>query len=309
MSNNNSLTPTAIFLLVISVLFWGWAFPLIKLTLKFVPPLVIGYFRYFLASLPFIIYILLHDNSTEIRKKLRANWVTLVLLGITMVTIPNITQNIGLLYTTASIAALITTVAPVFTVIIALTVLHESKNWQKIVGLIIALTASIIMVIYTGVEISNATFFGNVLIFITSVSYGICGIFSKTALKSLPPIYVAGFGMLFGSIILVPLSPIFNEPLDWPLYLSSEGWLYLFILTLFPCMIATFLWYVVLQAHEVSKQVLFTYLIPIFAAVFAFFMLGEVLTPVTILLGALIILGIALVEINFKNLNNTIKIN
>jgi drug/metabolite transporter (DMT)-like permease len=74
-------------------------------------------------------------------------------------------------------------------------------------------------------------------------------------------------------------------------------------------MIATFLWYVVLQAHEVSKQVLFTYLIPIFAAVFAFLMLGEVLTPVTMLLGAMIILGIALAEISFKNQNNNIKNN
>ena len=121
--------------------------------------------------------------------------------------------------------------------------------------------------------------------------------------------------MFFGSIILIPLSPLFGEPIDWPLHLSSDGWLYLFLLTLFPCMIATFLWYVVLQTHEVSKQVLFSYLIPVFAVIFAFLMLGEILTPGTIFLGALIILGIALAEINLKNhnklknQNKTIKIN
>ncbi len=301
MNNNKSLSFTAIFLILISVTLWAWAFPLIKITLEFVPPLVIGYFRYFFASLPFIFYIFIKHDIKEIRDELRTNGLLLLALGITMVTIPNITQNIGMLFTTSSIAALITTAAPVFTVIIAITILHESRTWRKTAGLIIALTGSILMVVYTGLEVSNATFIGNILIFITSVSYGICGIFSKTALKTCPPIHVAGFGMLFGSIILVPLSLIFNEPLDWAVHLSSEGWLYLIELTIFPCMIATFLWYVVLQAHEVSKQVLFTYLIPIFAAVFAYFILGEVLTPITIFLGAMIILGIALAEVNLKN--------
>lgn len=304
MGNNNNLTATSIFLLIFTVMFWGLAFPLIKLTLKFVPPLVIGYFRYFFASLPFVFYALIKYDRKQVFNDLKNNWPVLLALGVTVVTIPNITQNIGLLYTTSSIAALITQAAPVFTVIIAILILHESSYWQKIVGLIIALSSSILMVVYTGLEVSNATFFGNVLIFITAISYGISGIFSKLALKTLSPIYVTGFGMFIGSIILMPLSPIFNEPLDWALHLPIEGWIYLLILTLFPCMIATFLWYVVLQGHEVSKQVLFTYLIPLFAAVFAYFMLGEVLSPVTILLGGLILIGITLAELNLSKKNS-----
>jgi drug/metabolite transporter (DMT)-like permease len=65
-------------------------------------------------------------------------------------------------------------------------------------------------------------------------------------------------------------------------------------------MLATFLWYVVLRGHEVSKQVLFTYLIPIFASIFAYFMLGEILTIITIILGILIFIGITLAEIEVK---------
>jgi drug/metabolite transporter (DMT)-like permease len=296
MNIQKNITSTATSLLIISVLFWGLAFPVIKITLDHVPPLVIGYFRYLLASIPFLVYIFLKKTKNEIMNELEENWKVLILLGITMVTIPNITQNIGLLYTTSSIAALISTVAPVFTVIIALTFLHESKTWYKITGLIIALSASILMVLYTGFEMSEATLFGNSLIFITSVSYGICAIFSKSALMKCHPINVAGYGMFFGSIILIPISIIFNEPLDWPIRISIVGWSYLFILTIFPCMIATFLWYVVLESYEVSKQVLFTYLIPVFAAVFAYILLGEILHPITIILGFFIIIGITLAE-------------
>ncbi len=296
MANIKGLTPLSVTLLIISVSFWGLAFPIIKITLDYVPPLVIGYFRYFIASLPFIFFILIFHNKNEIKKELVQNWKILIGLGITMVTIPNITQNIGLLFTTSSIAALIGTVAPVFTVIIAIIFLKESKELRKIIGLIIAISSSILLVVYTGLEITEATLYGNLLMFITSVTYGVSGIFSKIALNRLKPVYVTGFGMLFGSIILMPISILFQEPVDWAFTLSMNGWWLLLILTLFPCLIATFLWYVVLETYEVSKQVLFTYLIPVFAAIFAFLLIGEILNIITIFLGVLIIIGITIAE-------------
>jgi drug/metabolite transporter (DMT)-like permease len=307
---NNKLTPKTIIFLVIAVMLWGLAFPLIKLTLDIVPPLVIGYFRYFFASLPFLLYLFSKIGIKQTFRDLRANWKVSLALGLTMVTLPNLAQNIGLLFTSSSLAALISTVAPVFTVIIAILFLKESRYLLKIIGLIIALSASLLMVFQTGLEMSGATMFGNILILITAISYGICGVFGKIALRTLSPIKVVSYSMLLGSIILVPISIILKEPLGWFLDLPIEGWWYLIILTLLPCMLATFLWYVVLRAYEVSKQVLFTYLIPIFATVFAYFMLGEVLTLITIFFGILIFVGITLAEFGGsvtkkKNLDNT----
>jgi drug/metabolite transporter (DMT)-like permease len=300
MNSNRELTASAAILLLISVVLWGLAFPLLKATLDFVPPIVTGYFRYFIASIPFLIYIFKKEQSSMIYSKLVSNWRPIFALGITMVTIPNIAQNIGIQYTTSSIAALITTVAPVFTVILALIFLKETKGWEKIVGLIIAISASVTMVIYTGVEIQEASLYGNTLILISAISYGMSGIFGKTALNKSNPIYVTGFSMFFGSLVLIPISIAFQEPVDWPLTLSLKGWWYLLILTFLSCIVATFLWYIVLETYEISKQVLFTYLIPVFAAIFAHFMLGEVLSFITIILGIIIIIGITLAEGVFK---------
>ncbi|WP_455391697.1 DMT family transporter [[Eubacterium] cellulosolvens] len=301
MTNNRHLTPTTFTFILISVILWGWAFPIIKVTLDFVPPLAIGYFRYLFASLPFIGYLFYKHGVSETLAVLKNGWWIIFALAITMVTIPNIAQNIGLLYTTSSVAALISTAAPVFTVIIAIIILKESKNLLKILGLVIALFASIMIVFQTGFEISDATMFGNTLIFITAVSYGVCGPIGKMALKKFSPVYVVGFSMFIGSVLLIPISIVIKEPLNWPINLPIMGWVYLGVLTLLPCMLATFLWYVVLRAHEVSKQVLFTYLIPVFAAVLAYYMLGEILTIITIILGVLIFVGVALAEIDLKN--------
>jgi drug/metabolite transporter (DMT)-like permease len=304
MTNDRGLTPVTLIFILISVILWGWAFPIIKVTLDFVPPIVIGYFRYFIASLPFVGYLFYKYGVAETLDNFKKGWGIILALGITMVTIPNITQNIGLLYTTSSVAALISTAAPVFTVIIAIVFLKESKTTLKIVGLMIALCASIIMVYQTGLEISDSTMFGNILIFFTAVSYGICAVIGKVALKTHSAIHVVGFSMLLGSVLLIPISIGINEPLDWPLNIQMEGWVYLGVLTLLPCMLATFLWYVVLRAHEVSKQVLFTYLIPVFAGIFAYFMLEEILTIATILLGALIFIGVTLAELDLKKKNS-----
>jgi drug/metabolite transporter (DMT)-like permease len=133
------------------------------------------------------------------------------------------------------------------------------------------------------------------------------GIFGKTALNKSNPIYVTGFSMFFGSIVLIPISIAFQEPIDWPLTLNLQGWWYLLTLTFLSCIIATFLWYIVLETYEISKQVLFTYLIPVFAAIFAHFMLGEVLSLVTIILGIIIIIGITLAEGIFKKRNKKLK--
>jgi drug/metabolite transporter (DMT)-like permease len=296
MSNNRPLTPVALLYILISVSLWGFAFPLIKVTLDFVPPLVIGYFRYLLASLPFVGYVVYKNGWRGTLELLKDGWGIMLALALTMVTFPNITQNFGLLYTTSSLAALISTVAPVFTVIIAITFLKESKHTLKIIGLIIALFASLLIVFYTGLNVSGSSMVGNFLIFLTAVSYGVCGVIGKIALKTKSPIQVVGFSMFIGAILLIPLSIIIQEPIDWPVGLSATVWWYLILLTLLPCMLATFTWYVALRAHEISRQVLFTYLIPIFAAVFAYYMLGEVLSVVTIFLGVLIFVGIVLAE-------------
>ena len=300
MIDNQKITTGNVMVLFISVILWGWAFPLVKISLDYVPPLVIGYFRYFFASLPFVGYLLVKNGYRNTKEQLRISWPILVALGVTVVTLPNIFQNIGLLYTTSSIAAIITTAAPVFTVIIALTLLNESKNILKIVGLMVAIIASITLVVHTGLELSETTLYGNILIFFASISYGISGIVGKLALKNNSAIHVTGFSMLFGAVILMPISILFREPIDWAINLPFKAWWYLLLLTLFSCMLATYLWYVVLKGHEISRQILFTYMIPFFAAVFAYFMLGETLTLFTILLAGLILIGITLAEIDTK---------
>jgi len=289
-------TPRDIAALMITTLLWASSFPLIKLGLEYFPPIMMGGLRYFIGSLPIVIFLVLRKGTFEETKKLFRNyWKFIIGVGVFMVTIPNITQNVGMLYTTASLATLIQSVGPVFVVILAIFLLNETPSLKKYFGAGVALTCSVLLVVQEGIELGNMTLYGNFLQLVTAISYALNGLIGKLAVNRITPIVLVGWSMFVGSIILFPIS-LATETQDWIPALNTEGISVLIFLAIGPALIATFLWYVVLQKQEVSKQILFIYLLPFFAIIFSYILLDEIINFITIILGVLTIIGVAIAQ-------------
>ena len=294
----NKLTVVDIYALLLATLMWAISFPFIKLGLDYFPPVMMGGLRYFIGSLPIIVFLMLHkDFMSETKVLFKEQWKFIIAIGIFMVTVPNICQNIGMQYTTASLSTLIQTVGPVFTIVLAMIILKEGAAINKILGTIIAFVCTILLVFNQGVDFSgnNMVLYGNILQLVTAISYGINALFSKIAVSRISPLVIVGWSMFFGSIVLFPISFAF-ESQSWINSLNIQALWVLAFLAIFPAFIATFLWYWVLQKHELSKQVLFIYLLPFFAIVFSYILLGETMTPLALFLGVLIIVGVAIAQ-------------
>jgi drug/metabolite transporter (DMT)-like permease len=290
---NQPLDTISTCLIVIAVAFWGFAFPLLKIAVRYIPPLTLGWVRYMVAALPLLIYFMVREGPMSLLRPLKRDWRLFVAMGFFMVALPNATQNIGIQYTTASLSSLIQTSEPIFTIILASMFLDERLSMRKVGGTLMALTASILLVWLGGLSLGGGkVFIGNVLMFICSVSYGVSAVFTKAALRRNDPLKTAAIAMFLGSIMLIPTSLAIGEPVDWFLGMPDIAWLVLALLCLFPCLFATVLWYHVLTYTEVSRQILFLYLIPVFASVGAFATWGEVLTPISILLGVIIVISV-----------------
>ena len=80
---------------------------------------------------------------------------------------------------------------------------------------------------------------------------------------------------------------------------TLETWIAIFLLALFPSFIAILFWYEAMVKEEVSRLVVFVYLIPVFAVIFSYILLGEIISILTMLFAALIIGGIALAQKDF----------
>jgi drug/metabolite transporter (DMT)-like permease len=286
-----------------AVVMWGLSFPALKIALEYWPPIMLGALRYFLGSLPILIFLAYKDELKNSINFSKEDWKYIAGLGIFMVTIPNITQNYGLLYTTASLTSIIQSIGPVLTVILAVFILREALTIYKILGTTLAFICSILLVYESGISIENASIYGNVLIFICGLSYGVSGLIGKMALDTIKPLALVGFSMLIGSVVLIPMSLVM-EPLNWVSEQNNLSILILIALAIFPCFLATLFWYIALEHIPVSKQVVYVYLVPIIASVFSIIYLDEKLTELAILLGALTIGGVAVAQYEAKKVKN-----
>jgi drug/metabolite transporter (DMT)-like permease len=292
-----ALTPVDLAMLLACILMWGVSFPLLKRGVEFMPPVAMGAARHLLAAILGLGLVVAKGNLRDVAARARRGWKSLAGIVVFLVLIPNTAQNIGMQYTTASLAALIQTSAPVFTVLLAPLILKEALSRAKVTGLAIAFAASVGLVwIGQGTGGGGTTLLGNLLMVATAVSYGFAPFFSKTALRSVRPLETMALAMGLGAVVLFILSFAAGESTGWVGTMPAEGWFVLAGLGLLPCFFAQFFWYTVLRHQEASKIVLFTYLIPIVGIGVSFLWLGERPALQSLGLGVLVIAGVALVQ-------------
>ena len=278
---------------------WSFSFPLIKSALdNGVPPITLAAMRT-IVFIPILIFLFAKYGKNCIPTS-RDDWSIFLGIGIFTIIIPSILQNVGMIYTTASVSSIIQTSSPIFTIILAIIFLGESKHIKKIVGSTIALIGTIFLVVSTEGNFSlvGSTVYGNFLILLSGISLSISSIITKKGLERIKPLQMLGFSSLIGFVVLSAIS-IFEEPLDIIINLSTEIWIAVFLLALFPSFIAILFWYEAMIKEEVSRLVVFVYLIPVFAVIFSYILLGEIISILTMLFAALIIGGIVLAQKDF----------
>lgn len=272
---------------------WATSFPLIKVGLDYAPPVTFSAVRYLIAALFMTLVLTYRKGLAEMMKEYLEDWKTLTLLGLVGIALPNALLNIGLQFTTASLSSIIQASGPVWTVIVAVPLLKESLGVDKIAGMVIAMAATVLLVTEGGIDINNSTFLGNVLILGTAICYAFSGVITKVALRKHHPIETTGWSLITGSLILLALAPI-----DWGegVALNSDFLIILVFLGLFPGALAFLLYNYVLVKSEVSTLSLFLYLIPVFATIISIVFLGESITVMTVILGSMIIFGVAVAQ-------------
>ena len=243
---------------IIAAALWGMSFPITKIGLQNVSPVLFAFLRYAIASLLFIFLLFFTKNFYSINTK------KFVFLGIVAVTLPTILQNVGLKYTTAYITGFLQSTGPIYTVILAYIFLSEKINIYKILGILLAFVGVYLMVRPEG----GGNLFGNLLVLSSAISYSIGGIIAKDLLNNgYKPLQIIAFSSIFGTIFLIPM--IFFEKISFE-YASIK---YILFLAIFTTFIAYLLWYSAMEKMEVSKLSFFTYLIPLFSLILAYFLI------------------------------------
>ncbi len=277
---------------------WSFSFPLIKIVLdNGVPPVTLAAMRA-IVFIPILVFLLIKQGRKYIPVS-KEDWLIYLSIGLFTIILPGILQNTGMMYTTASVSSIIQTSGPIFTIIFAIVILNESADKKKIVGSICALIGTIFLVISLdkNINLFDSSVYGNFLILLSGVSYAISSIITKKGLERKNPLQILGFSSLVGFIVLSVISS-FERPLDVIINLSIETWFAIFLLVIFPSFIALLFWYEAMINEEISRLVIYVYLMPVFAVIFSYILIGEIISIQTLLFAVLIIVGVALAQKN-----------
>ena len=258
-----------------------------------VPPYTIAAVRFGAASI--LLFLWARLANRPLSPIARHDWPMIVGLAVTAVAGYNWLFLTGLTLAPASDGAIIVPgLAPVFTVIIASMALGERLGMRGVVGLGVA-AIGLFLVVRPGGEADGTRLLGDLLFLAGAVLWGVYSVLARVASRRFNPISTTLYGIAVGSLILVPLAlleggtrSLASAPLE---ALAGIGYL-----AVFGTVGAFVLLNLGVARIGASRASAFALLVPVVGVLTSVAFLGEELGPTTIVGGAIVLIGLWLVE-------------
>jgi len=280
--------------LLFVTLVWGVNFAFVKFALTDFHPLSFTIARFFLAALFLLGVMAATREPFGIERRDRFAVIKLGFIGITLY---NLFFMYGLKYTTASHSALFISLSPLFAVLLQAAGNKERLELRAIAGILLA-SAGVYAIITShseGVQFTASGITGDLLTLIGAFLWALYTVSAKPLLERYSPVKVTAFSMAAGSIILLPFGAYELFVQSWSA-ISPMSWAAFGFSAIVSGGIAFSLWYQGIKRIGVTRTVVYHYLVPFVAVVFAALFLGERITVIQIAGGAAIIGGVALVQ-------------
>ena len=265
---------------------WGASFLFMRIAVLDFHPVVMTQLRILIAALCLLPWLLWRYRG-------QLHWrdqPALLFVGLSNSALPFCLLGFSTVYLTAGFTAILNSSVPFWSALIAWLWLGDRlSGWQQ-VGLLLAFSG----VAALGLARSGLTLSGPTLAVLSAVgatlSYGISANFSKRYLAHLPAMVVATCSLLWGSLLLLPLS-LTLLPEHWP---GIEASISLVLLGVLCTALAFTVFYQLIQRIGPTRTVSVTFLIPLFGMFWGWLVLAEPVTPGMLAGCAVILCGTAL---------------
>ncbi len=264
------------------IIVWGLSYAVIRASVQEIPPMSLACSRFVLASAllwPFV--------RSQWRPIARQDWLPLLALGLTGVTIYFAFENYGLKYTTASHGALIIATIPLCTELVAARRRRQGLAWQTVLAACVAL-AGVFVLVRPGAD-AEASLLGDLLMLGAVVSWVCYSFLVEKTSGRYPNLQVTQIIMLIGLLTFLPgaIGEMVFSPYDWP---SAAAWGGVVFLGVLCSALGYHFWNQAIPALGVTVTCNLLYALPLVGVAGGVLLLGEQLTT-GIGLGAALILG------------------
>ncbi|UPM42298.1 DMT family transporter [Halocatena salina] len=275
---------------------WGGMYVVSKWGFGAIPPLTLAFVRVVLGAATLFVLVRLTKPQ---RSFSRVEWYRFGVLAV-WVAVTMATQFLGTALTTASQGALLTVLTPVFTLVLAVSLLDESLTRQKLFGMALATVGTVIVVgDRYGVSVAGGQLHGIGLLLLASLGWAAYTVYGKPLVRRYSALETATYSTILAvplMTVLVPieLASVSIDPvgvLEQPTVLGAVVYLGVFSTAL-----AWYLWYKGLEYVDAGTVAVFFFAQPVVGVAFGVVFLGEAVSPLFVIGGIVMALGISVVS-------------
>ena len=271
-------------------LIWASAFFNIKIATYSYGPITIAFLRILFGAIPVILLCMYQRIKIEAFSK---HWKWFAAIGFINLVIPFFLIAYGVQKVQSNLAAILMSSTPISATILAHIYTDKEKiNFYKIVGILLGFSG-IVYLFSDNLLITKDNFFSALMILLGSTFYVIGGILTLKISHKKNENVTASI-LIWGTIIILPISIIFEQPWNFTPRLDST--LSLIYLGIFPTGIAWLLRFMILKNNGVVFQSQVAFLIPIFGVILGYIFLQEIITSKVMLSLVAVVLGIYFVK-------------
>ena len=283
--------------LVVAMIFWSLTFIWFKIANQVYPPFTIVFLRLVISTL---VLLLISWFAGFLQKVKRKDYKWILLMSMFNPFFYFIGESLGLTMISSTLAAVIIATIPLLVPLGAYFILNERLNIINIIGMIISFTGVLIVLVKPGFSLA-ANPVGIGLMFMAVI----CAVGYTLVVKKLIFRYNAYsltfYQNLIGIFLFMPLVMIF----EWNVFLEADhevrAIMSLIYLALFGSTAAFILYNYGIKQLGASKANIFTNIIPVLTAVFAYFVLREEMNWQKVTGIAIVLAGLLLSQLRKTN--------
>lgn len=275
------------FLLVFTIITWGYSWVLMKQALNYMEPFTFVALRNSVGAI-FLLPIIFRNNSFNLSNIKNLDY---FIVGILQTTAMFALIIYGMKFVTAGKTSVVLYTMPIWTSLFLHFFLKERLSGSKWLGVILGIIGILFILGWDTISKQNIQIiFGEILILLASISWAVANIWNKKWLSNHNPSIVNGYQLLIGSIFLVLLS------------VSTEGtfevrWTpYSIFIILFTGIIASAvnfsIWFHLINKLDMNTTTFSSLLVPVFGLIFDWLILGTNLDIGVVGGGIFILFGI-----------------
>jgi drug/metabolite transporter (DMT)-like permease len=270
---------------------WGWSFLFIKVAGEGMTPVTVAWLRLALGALALVVIARARGLALPTGGR---RWRTLAIAAVLGNAMPFTLLAWSTQHISTGLTAVLNASTPLFTAISAAVYLHERLRGLQVLGLGFGFVGVAVAAGFGAADLAGSSWLGALAAVGAGACYGAAFVYMRRNLVDIPPLSAATGQLLVGAAIMAPLG-IATSVAD-RFDPTPTRLLAVVMLGVFGTGIAYIINYRLLAEIGATRTSLTTYIVPVVAVVLGVVVLGESFSMRILAGGALIAVGIALVN-------------